>query len=212
MAKLMAQFDPVLNEHIRRIQNKETKVHYLSGAIQNEIITLVISTQNTWRDSEKSKEAIVKRVKKAKYFSVITDCAPDISPKEQLSIVLRIVTCELSVGISIAEHFFGFVDVEDTTGKGLSETLLGNLLKHSLIISNYQRYWKHCLHSKHLQWRRGTQRPCPLPKAYMMSWRPGVFCCAPWSGTMFCTRSTMWASCCKLQMFPWKHLEDKQRE
>lgn len=47
MAKLMAQFDPVLNEHIRRIQNKETKVHYLSGAIQNEIITLVISTQNT---------------------------------------------------------------------------------------------------------------------------------------------------------------------
>lgn len=64
------------------------------------------------------------------------DCTPDISHKEQLSIVLRIVSCKLSVGVFIAEHFFGFVDVEDTTGKGLSETLLGHLQKHSLNITD----------------------------------------------------------------------------
>lgn len=39
--EFMTQFDPVMNEHLRRIQNKETKVHYLSGQIQNEIIAVI---------------------------------------------------------------------------------------------------------------------------------------------------------------------------
>lgn len=56
--ELMAQFDPILNEHIRRIQNKEAKVHYLSSTIQNEIITLI---------GDKILQEIVGRVKKAKY-------------------------------------------------------------------------------------------------------------------------------------------------
>ncbi len=127
LVELMAQFDPVLSEHIRRIQNKETKVHYLSVVIQNEIMTLV---------RDKILEEIVRRVTKAKYFSIIMDCTPDISHKEQLSIVLRIVNCESSVGASVAEHFFGFFDVEDTTEKGLTEILLEHLQRHNLNISD----------------------------------------------------------------------------
>lgn len=42
-----------------------------------------------------------------------------------LSIALRIVNCKPPV--SIAEHFFGFVDVKDKTGLALSETLLDHL-------------------------------------------------------------------------------------
>lgn len=125
--ELMAMFDPVMTEHLRRIQNKETKVHYLSSTIQNEIISLL---------GEKILEEIVKRVKKAKYFSIIMDCTPDKSHTEQLSVVLRVVNCEPSVGASITEHFVGFIDVEDTTGKGLSETLLGKLDHLNLNIAN----------------------------------------------------------------------------
>lgn len=33
MVELMAQFDPVMNEHLRRIQQKETKFHYLRSQI-----------------------------------------------------------------------------------------------------------------------------------------------------------------------------------
>lgn len=98
--ELMAQFDPVMSEHIRRVQKQEAKVHYLSGTIQNEIIALV---------GNKVLEEIVRRAHRAKYYSIIMDCTPDDSHKEQLSIVLRIVNCEPSV--SIAEHFFGFIDV-----------------------------------------------------------------------------------------------------
>uniref|UniRef100_A0A9J8CNG3 TTF-type domain-containing protein n=1 Tax=Cyprinus carpio carpio TaxID=630221 RepID=A0A9J8CNG3_CYPCA len=124
--ELMAQFDSVMTEHIRRIQNQETRrVHYLSGTIQNEIIAII---------GNKVLEEIVRRVHRAKYYSVIMDCTPDVSHKEQLSIVLRIVNCESSV--SIAEHFFGFLDVEDTIGKGLTEVLLDHLQKHSLSLSD----------------------------------------------------------------------------
>ena len=62
------------------------------------------------------------------------DRTPDISHKEQLSIVLRIVNYKPSV--SIAEQFFGFIDVEDTSGKGLTEVSLDHLQKHSLSISD----------------------------------------------------------------------------
>ncbi len=76
--ELMAQFDPILNEHIKRIQNKEAKVHYLSSTIQKEIITLI---------GEKILQEIVGRVKKAKYYSVIMDSTPDVSHTVQLSVV-----------------------------------------------------------------------------------------------------------------------------
>lgn len=123
--ELMAQFDPIVNEHVRRIQTKKNKVHYLSKEIKNEIISLV---------GDKIIHEIVQRVKKAKYYSVIIDCTPDISHTEQLSIVLRVVKCEPSVGMSISEHFIGFVDVQDTTGKVLYETLLERLDKLNLDI------------------------------------------------------------------------------
>ena len=64
------------------------------------------------------------------------DCTPDCSHTEQLSIVLRIANCEEDVGVSIEEHFMGFIDVHDTTGKGLFETFIEHLKKLQLNISD----------------------------------------------------------------------------
>ncbi|KAK6479921.1 zinc finger MYM-type protein 1-like, partial [Huso huso] len=116
--ELMAQFDPIMSKHLRRIDKKEIKDHYLSNTIQNELIALV---------GQKTCDAIVQKVKEAKYFSVIMDCTPDISHTEQLSLVLRLVNCESAVGAFISEHFVGFISVDDTTGKGLCNTLLEQL-------------------------------------------------------------------------------------
>ena len=64
------------------------------------------------------------------------DCTPDKIHTKQLSIVLRIVNCEPQDGVYITEHFIGFVDVEDTTGKGLCETLLERLSSLNLNLAD----------------------------------------------------------------------------
>ena len=116
--QLMAQFDPVMRDHVKRVAEKPHSESYFSKIIQNEIICLVGScVTNT----------IVQRVKKSKYFSVIMDCTPDVSHDEQLSVVLRIVDCKPGEGESIHEHFVGFLVAEDTTGKGLLNLFLGHL-------------------------------------------------------------------------------------
>ncbi|XP_078024518.1 zinc finger MYM-type protein 1-like [Epinephelus lanceolatus] len=125
--QLMAQFDPIMREHLRRSQAKELSDNYLSKHIQNELISLVAKC---------TIDAIVEKVKKAKYYAVIMDCTPDLSHKEQLSVVLRIVNCETSKGISIHEHFVGFLQALDTTGKGLCESFLGHLETLGLDLSN----------------------------------------------------------------------------
>uniref|UniRef100_A0A8C6WW11 TTF-type domain-containing protein n=1 Tax=Neogobius melanostomus TaxID=47308 RepID=A0A8C6WW11_9GOBI len=125
--QLMAQFDPIMQEHLRRVQAKEISDTYLSKHIQNELISLV---------AQCTINAIVERVKTAKYYAVIMDCTPDLSHNEQLSVVLRIVNCEPPKGVSIHEHFVGFLLAPDTTGKGLCDLFLGHLDTLSLDLTN----------------------------------------------------------------------------
>ena len=84
LIQLLGKYDTVLAEHIRRIQSKEIHDHYLGKTIQNELITL-LGTQ--------VRNEIIDRVKKAKYFSLILDCTPDVSHQEQLSFTFRFVDC-----------------------------------------------------------------------------------------------------------------------
>ncbi|XP_042216761.1 uncharacterized protein LOC121862523 [Homarus americanus] len=84
--------------------------------IQNELINII---------SAKITERIVDDIKASKYFSIILDCTPDLSHKEQLSVIIRIVALEDKP--TIKEHFLGFLEVENSTGLNLSCLLLGRL-------------------------------------------------------------------------------------
>ncbi|XP_040210403.1 zinc finger MYM-type protein 1-like [Rana temporaria] len=114
--KLLAKFDPIMENHLSKIKDGETHAHYLGQHTQNELIQIV---------SGKILEAIVTQIRDSKYYSIILDCTPDISHQEQMSIILRSVA--LKGKPEIKEHFLGFVNVEATTGLNLSTGILNKM-------------------------------------------------------------------------------------
>ncbi|XP_039688548.1 zinc finger MYM-type protein 1-like [Medicago truncatula] len=111
LIEMLNEFDPCVQEHVRRVTVDNLHVHYLGPRIQNELILLLAS---------KIKNQIIERIKQAKYFSVILDCTPDISHQKQMSLIIRYVDVS-SNSVSIEESFLGFLNVNDTTGQGLFE-------------------------------------------------------------------------------------------
>ncbi|CAN1193214.1 Zinc finger MYM-type protein 1 [Linum perenne] len=109
----------VLGKSKRRFQ-------HLGHRIQNEIKLLLGST---------IKSTIIRKIKQAKYFSMILDCTPDISHQEQMSMIFRYVNIS-SNSISIEESFLGFLDVNDTTGLGLFEVFRNELKSLDLDFDN----------------------------------------------------------------------------
>ncbi|XP_065662920.1 zinc finger MYM-type protein 1-like [Hydra vulgaris] len=120
--ELIAKFDPVMLEHLKRIKNKECFDTYLGNNVQNEIIGLI---------SRRILKTIVSSVQSSKYFSVIMDCTPDVSHKKQLSILLRCVKINQEE-VQIEEFLCGFFHITDSTGSGLVETFLNLLAKYNL--------------------------------------------------------------------------------
>jgi hypothetical protein len=127
LVELLGKYDTVMNEHLRRINGNEVHDHYLGPRIQNEIITLM---------SCKVTEEIISLISLAKYFSVILDCTPDISHQEQMSLILRYVDISDSEQITVKESFITFLKVDDTTGRGLLQTLLDELQRLGLSMAN----------------------------------------------------------------------------
>lgn len=119
--ELMAKFDPVLKDHIRRIDSGMQHNTYLGKIVQNELIECV---------SDKIIEVMVAEIKDCKYYSIILDCTPDVSHHEQMSVVVRTVT--LGKTPEIKEHFLGFLIAPESTGLGLSNLILNRLAEFNI--------------------------------------------------------------------------------
>ena len=114
LIEMVAEFDLVMQEHIRCIQNGGIHNHYLGHKIQNELIQLL---------ANEIKCKIIKKIKEAKYFSNILDCTPDASHQEQISLILWRVDISTSP-IKIVEHFVEFVKVDNTIWKSLFDIII----------------------------------------------------------------------------------------
>ncbi|XP_076945240.1 uncharacterized protein LOC143616240 [Bidens hawaiensis] len=70
-------------------------------------------------------------IKEAKYYSIILDCTPDSSHQEQITIIVRYLKFS-SNSVTVEESFSGFLDVNDTTGKGLFDIIVEELKSFGL--------------------------------------------------------------------------------
>jgi hypothetical protein len=122
---MIAEFDPVMQEHVQRIQDGEIHNHYLRHNIQNKMIYLLAT---------KVKKSITEKVREAKYFSIILDCTPDASHKKQMSLILRCVN--ISENPIKVEHFVEFISVDGTTGESLFNDMIGLIKKLKLNIND----------------------------------------------------------------------------
>lgn len=75
----MTKFDPVPKQHVSEVERGASHTSYLGKQIQNELIDCI---------GGKIMESIVNEIKENNYFSIILDCTPDLSHKEQLSVII----------------------------------------------------------------------------------------------------------------------------
>ncbi|XP_076916297.1 uncharacterized protein LOC143575950 [Bidens hawaiensis] len=80
LVEMLEEFDPIMKDHMRRIMSNELHVHCIGHNIQNEFIQLL---------AHQIKTEVIKKMKLAKYYSIILDCTLDTSHKEQMSIIVR---------------------------------------------------------------------------------------------------------------------------
>lgn len=130
LMEMFAKFDPFICEHLKRIRDHKTHIHYLGHDIQNELIEIMAG---------EIKKKIIQKIKSAKYYAVIMDCTPDISRQEQLSLVIRIVDMSLEdefTNPTIKEFFIDFTNICSSTGLNLSNILLNKLKDYDIDIAD----------------------------------------------------------------------------
>jgi hypothetical protein len=132
LIEMIVEFDPIMQEHVRRIEYGEIHNHYLGHNIQNELIHLLATLV---------KNSIIEKAREAKYFSIILDCTPDASHQEQMSLILRCVNISKNP-IKVKEHFVEFITVDDTTGESLFNDMIELTKKLDINIDDIrgQRY------------------------------------------------------------------------
>lgn len=129
LVDLLSHYDPVLKEHLVRIQqssgpSKKLLITYLSAKTQNEFISILGATV---------KNKILEDIKNAKYFGILFDSTPDVSHSDQMSEVIRYVHIEMGK-VEIRESFLGFFSLSGKKAHDITQEILETIEQDGLDI------------------------------------------------------------------------------
>ena len=130
----MSRHNKTLASHLQAVQCKEAKgsrmqAHYLSPETQNEFI----------EECGKSVlRTVVDEVKKALYYSIITDGTPDVSHTEQITFVLRFVKRNENNSWEVFERFLKVEAMEKKKGLDIANLICDVLKEHEIDLKNCQ--------------------------------------------------------------------------
>ncbi|XP_065658546.1 zinc finger MYM-type protein 1-like [Hydra vulgaris] len=116
LIEFASHYNRTLKERIEK--HKKGSVLYFSPMIQNEIIKLF---------GDITRNEIISRIKKSKYYTILFDCTPDISKKEQMSQMIQYVHVDSNGKVMIEEGFINFIHSHEKTGEGLTTEILNKL-------------------------------------------------------------------------------------
>ena len=122
LIELISHYYTLVAEHIASVKAKKTTTSYFSPRIQNELIELL---------KQKVRNEILSNIKEAKYYSVLFDCTPDASLKEQTAQIIRYVHISDEIW-TIKESFVDFIESHEKTGKDLATEITEKLEKDGL--------------------------------------------------------------------------------
>jgi len=128
LIELVSHYDTILFDHIKSINScsSKNKLSYFSLTIQNELIILL---------GKKVKNEALDRIKRAKYFSILFDCTPDVSHKQQLTEIIRYVRI-IDKEVTIEETFIDFIATQEKKGVGLAGEITKKLFDDGLNIND----------------------------------------------------------------------------
>ena len=117
LVHLLAKYDPVLREHLLRIQlGNKFATSYLSPTIQNEFKEFKVQGENL-------RSKVIKQMKETQYFSVIFDSTFEISHEDRTNQVLRYAMIDTD-NVKIVESYADFIETKGKTSENISMTIL----------------------------------------------------------------------------------------
>ena len=126
LVKFLANYDPVVREHLTRIQAQLGTVSYFSPGIQNEFITIL---------GRHVLDVIIADIQEAKYYTIIFDSTPDVAHIDQMSQVLRYIKIS-GAKVEVKETFLRFIQFDEKNAKSLTNLILAKLDEDHLDIQD----------------------------------------------------------------------------
>ena len=108
----MARWVPCLREWLNSQRMRAYKTSYTSWQSQNEFISLIGDAVRT---------NVCQSVNRSEIYSIMADTTPDLSHKDQLSLVIRFVDDMFEV----FERLIKISEIQDKTGDGFADKVLG---------------------------------------------------------------------------------------